>query len=103
MELILYWTQFAEDKLSDIFEYYKFKAGLKVAVDLTNGIIDASFEIEKNPYGFQEEELLKDRIQGYRYTVFKSYKIIFWIDENNKMILVSHVFDTRQNPKKLVL
>lgn len=103
MELIVYWTQFAEDKLSDIFEYYKFYAGFKVAKDLTDGIVDASFEIEKNPYGYQREELLKDRVQEYRYAVFKNYKIIFWIDEVNKMILVSHVFDTRRNPKKLSL
>lgn len=31
MGLTVYWTQFAEDKLDDIFEYYKFKAGIKVA------------------------------------------------------------------------
>ena len=103
MELTVYWTQFAEDRLSDIFEYYKFNAGLKVAEDLTNGIVDASFEIDKNPYGAQKEELLKDRIQDYRYIIFKSYKIIYWVDETNKMILVSHVFDTRRNPISLQL
>ena len=103
MELNVYWTQFAEDKLNDIFEYYKFNAGIRVAGNIVNGIIDASFEIDKNPYGSQKEELLNDRIQDYRYIVFKSYKIIYWIDEINKMIFVSHVFDTRRNPGKLQL
>ena len=103
MELSVYWTQFAEDKLNDIFEYYKFNAGIKVAETLANGIIDSSFDIAKNPYGAQKEELLSDRIQEYRYIVFKSYKIIYWIDETNKMILVSHVFDTRRNPVNLQL
>ena len=103
MELSIYWTQFAEDKLNDIFEYYKFNAGIKVAENLTNGIINASFEIDKNPYGGQKEELLNDRIQEYRYIVFKSYKIVYWVDEINGMILVSHVFDTRRNPKKIQL
>jgi hypothetical protein len=28
MELEVYWTQFAEDKLIDIFEYYKINAEL---------------------------------------------------------------------------
>ena len=39
MELTVYWTQFAEDKLTDIFEYYKYNAGVRVAQNLINGII----------------------------------------------------------------
>lgn len=31
MELTVYWTVFAEDKLNDIFEYYKFTAGIRIA------------------------------------------------------------------------
>ena len=29
MELTVYWTKHAEDKLEDIFHYYKSKAGLE--------------------------------------------------------------------------
>ena len=101
MELEVYWTQFAEDKLTDIFEYYKFNAGIKVAQKLVNGIIDESLKLSKNPFIGQREDLLIDRIQEYRYLVFKNYKIIYWVDEINKMVLVSHVFDTRQNPIKI--
>jgi len=64
MGLTVYWTEFAEDKLNDIFEYYKFTAGIKVAQKLVNGIVDCSFELDKNPYGRQKEELLKDRVQA---------------------------------------
>jgi plasmid stabilization system protein ParE len=101
MELEVYWTQFAEDKLTDIFEYYKFNAGIKVAQKLVNGIIDESLKLSKNPFIGQKEDLLIERIQEYRYLVFKNYKIIYWVDEINKMVLVSHVFDTRQNPIKI--
>jgi len=101
MELEVYWTQFAEDKLTDIFEYYKFNAGIKVAQKLVNGIIDESLKLSKNPFIGQKEDLLIDRIQEYRYLVFKNYKIIYWVDKINKMVLVSHVFDTRQNPIKI--
>ncbi len=101
MELEVYWTQFAEDKLADIFEYYKYKAGIRVARKLINGILDESIKLEKSPFIGQKEELLDDRIQEYRYLVYKSYKIIYWVDEINKMIFVSHVFDTRQNPVKM--
>jgi plasmid stabilization system protein ParE len=101
MELEVYWTQFAEDKLTDIFEYYNFNAGVKVAQKLVNGIIDESLKLSKNPFIGQKEDFLIDKIQEYRYLVFKNYKIIYWVDEINKMILVSHVFDTRQNPIKI--
>lgn len=101
MELTVYWTQLAEDKLIDIFEYYKFNAGLKVAQSIVNGIIETTLELDKNPFGGQKEELLSDRIQEFRYTIFKSYKIIYWVDKTNKLILISNVFDSRQNPEKL--
>lgn len=47
MELTVYWTQIAEDKLTAIFEYYKFNSGIRVAQKLINGIIDASLELDK--------------------------------------------------------
>jgi plasmid stabilization system protein ParE len=101
MELEVYWTQFAEDKLTDIFEYYHFNAGVKVAQNLVNGIIDESLKLRTNPFIGQKEDLLLNRVQEYRYLVFNNYKIIYWIDDINKMIFVSHVFDTRQNPIKM--
>lgn len=101
MELEVYWTQFAEDKLTDIFEYYHYNAGVKVAQNLVNGIIDESLKLRTNPFIGQKEDLLLNRVQEYRYLVFNNYKIIYWIDDINKMIFVSHVFDTRQNPIKM--
>jgi plasmid stabilization system protein ParE len=72
MELAVYWTQFAEDKLTDIYEYYKFNAGIRVAQNLINGIIDESLKLGKNPFIGQKEDLLCDRLQEYRYLVFKN-------------------------------
>ena len=40
MELEVYWTQFAQDKLDEIFDYYEIKASNKVARNLITGIID---------------------------------------------------------------
>ena len=101
MELTVYWTQFAEDKLQDIFDYYADKAGISVAQKLVDGIVDATLILDINPEGKQLEDLLSERIQEFRYLVFKNYKIIYWIDITNKMILVSNVFDTRRNPNKM--
>ncbi len=87
--------------MTDIFEYFKFNAGVKVAQKLVSEIINESLKLSKNPFIGQKEDLLKDRIQEYRYLIFKNYKIIYWIDENNKKNLVSHVFDTRQDSIKI--
>lgn len=48
MELVVFWTKHAEEKL-DIFHYYKLKASLKVAQNIINGIVDATIDLEKTP------------------------------------------------------
>ena len=98
MGLIVYWTQIAEDKLDDIFYYYKLKASIKVAQNLVNGIVDTTIDLNKNPQIGQREILLKDRFQEFRYLIYKNYKIIYWINENKNRIEIVNVFDCRQNP-----
>ena len=75
MELTVYWTQFAENKLEDVFSYYIEQASEKIAHRLVDGIIDKSLELAKNPLIGQKEILLSDRIQEFRCLVFKNYKI----------------------------
>ena len=98
MGLIVYWTQIAEDKLDDIFYYYKLKASLNVVQNLVNGIVDTTIDLNKNPQIGQREILLKDRFQEFRYLIYKNYKIIYWINENKNRIEIVNVFDCRQNP-----
>jgi len=98
MALIVYWTQIAEDKLDDIFYYYKLKVSLNVAQNLVNGIVDTTIDLNKNPQIGQREVLLKDRFQEFRYLIYKNYKIIYWINENKNRIEIVNVFDCRQNP-----
>lgn len=97
----VYWTQFAEDKLEDIYNYYEFKAGITVAQNLVNGIVDTSIALNKQPYLGQKEELLAERIQDFHYLVFRNYKIIYQIDETNEAVFIVSIFDTRQNPNKI--
>jgi len=101
MDLTVYWTRFAENKLDDIFDYYKTNVSTRVAQELINGIIDRTIGLNKNPYIGQEEELLTGRAQNFRYLVYKSYKIIYWINKSKNRIDIVNVFDTRQNPLKI--
>lgn len=101
MKLTVYWTLFAEGKLDDIFNFYKINAGLLIAQKLINGIVDKTIGLEKNPYIGQKEQLLIDRPQNFRYIIFKSYKIVYWIDKTQERIEIVNVFDCRQNPVKM--
>jgi len=77
MDLEVRWTEFSQDRLHDVFEYYKYKAGVKISQKLVNDLVDESLRLEKNPFIGQVEELLNDRIQTYRHLIFKNYKIIY--------------------------
>ena len=59
--MTVYWTQFAENKLEDIFVYYSPTASIRTASRLVDRIITRSLELEKNPFMGQKEILLSDR------------------------------------------
>lgn len=101
MELEVFWARLAEDKLQDIFFYYKHKASLKVARKIINEIVDKTIDLDKNPEIGQIEELLVERKQEFRYLVSGNYKIIYYISHSTKRIVIANVFDARQNPVKL--
>jgi plasmid stabilization system protein ParE len=101
MGLEVFWSQFAEDKLQDIFQYYKFKAGAKIAKKIANEIIDKTLILEQNEKIGQIEELLIKRKQEFRYLISGNYKIIYYINSETNKIIIANVFDTRQNPLKL--
>lgn len=95
------WSEFAENQLDEIYEYYKKKVSSKVATELVIEIINEPRKLINAPFIGQKEELLNDREIQYRYLVFKNYKLIYSVDEQNGYIKIADVFDTRQNPPKL--
>lgn len=101
MALTVYWTQFAVNKLYDIFNYYSTKASTPIARKLISGIVDKTIELNKNHYIGQKELLLTERSQNFRYLVYKNYKLIYWINTNKNRIEIVNVFDCRQNPNKI--
>ncbi|MFV0565494.1 MAG: type II toxin-antitoxin system RelE/ParE family toxin [Flavobacteriaceae bacterium] len=75
MELKLFWTDFSQKELEKIYKYYREKAGIQIAKKLVNGIYDEALKLKIQPRIGQEEELLKDRKQEFRYLVYKNYKV----------------------------
>lgn len=95
------WTDFAINKLKDIFDYHLIKANPPLAQRLVQKIIDATLILENNPGSGRKEDLLIDRPQEFRFVIVKNYKIIYWIDYEFSIINIATIFDTRQNPKKI--
>ena len=101
MELIVVWTEFAESRLSNVFNYYKEKASLKIATQITKEIVKASMELEKLPFIGALEPLLQARVKEYRYLVQGNYKIIYFVEKEKNEIVIANLFDSRQNPSKI--
>ena len=99
MDLKVFWTDTAIEKLEDIFDYYKIKANIRVAQDIVGSIVDSTLNLGSQPKTGQLEALLKDRKKEYRYLVTGNYKIIYWIEE--PYVMIATVFDCRQNPTKM--
>lgn len=99
--MIVYWTQFAEDKLQDIYRFYSEVASEKIAFKLVNGIINTTLNLSKNPNLGPIEQLLIERDQNFRSLIYKKYKIIYWTNVDFNRIEIANVFDCRQNPEMI--
>lgn len=101
MDLVIIWSGFAENQLDEIFEHYKENASERVATKLIENLLNEPNKLIKNPYIGQIEDMLQERKTSYRYLIYKSYKIIYSVDQENGFVKIADVFDTRQNPKKI--
>lgn len=102
MGLKVFWTNFAIKELQRIFAYHSEIASIETAKRLIIGIENKTRIITTHPNSGQKEELLKDRIQVFRYLVYKNYKIIYWNNVTKTRIEIIDIFDTRQNPTKIL-
>jgi plasmid stabilization system protein ParE len=102
MELNIYWTDFAKKELQNIFDYYKENASLNVARKLVIGITKETIKLQKQPTIGQVEESLENLVKDFRYLVYKSYKIIYWVNSERNAIEVFDVFDSRRSPLKIL-
>lgn len=101
MKLKIVWSQFAENEIDKIYNYYFQTAGIRVAKKIIEEIISEPNKLINNTFSTQVEDLLLDRENNYLYLTCNNYKIIYCIDEEKKLIQIFDVFDTRQNPVKI--
>ena len=93
------WTDSAIVQLEAIFDFYKTTASLNVARKISKDLVRRTKLLPAQPAIGQQEPLLKDRKNEYRYLVEGNYKIIYWVE--GEIIFIGALFDTRQHPDKL--
>lgn len=102
MEYNVIWSEFAEQQIDEIFEFYKQKTKSKsVAKQLISKILLTPDRLKTNARIGQKEPALAKRNIEYRYILASHYKIIYSVDEKNGHIQIADVFDTRQRPQKI--
>ena len=101
MKFKVVWSDFAERRIDEIFEYYKIEASSGIAKKLISNIINTTAILTESPHVGQIEELLLERSEKYRYLLYEKYKIIYSVDMNTMFVKIVDIFDTRQNPVKI--
>ena len=95
----LIWTEFAIYNLKEIFDYHKEVTNTKVATKIRKNIFSSTKQLLKNPQSGQTELFLEKLKEDHRYIVAGHYKVIYKVSED--IIVITDIFDTRQNPVKI--
>jgi plasmid stabilization system protein ParE len=95
------WSELAKIQLKEIYQYHKEVASLKVAKSIKIKIFKKTKKLLSHPEIGQREESKLIAPLHYRYLVSGSYKIVYKIFMEDKIVLIAAVFDTRQNPDDL--
>ncbi len=93
------WSDFASKTLFDIFTYYKIRAGKSVALKIKNNVFLATKQLLNHPDSGQLEPSLLQLNENHRYIVSGHFKIIYKLVKEE--ILITDIFDTRQDPIKI--
>ncbi|SMD36792.1 Plasmid stabilization system protein ParE [Reichenbachiella faecimaris] len=94
-------TNPAKEALKNIYAYYQQEGYKAYAQKLKKGILSKVKSLSNHHLRGQLEESLRLLNQDHRYLLAEQhYKIIYFIHENG--VMITDVFDTRQQPKKLI-
>lgn len=47
MDLMVFWTEFSQNELRKIYQYYRKRAGIRIAKNLVNGIFNETVKLKK--------------------------------------------------------
>ncbi len=93
------WSRFAITMLKEIYLYHKDAAGVNVAKKLKSKIFSSVKQLRKHPDSGQIEKSLEQLGEDHRYLVSGNYKILY--KKVKEGILITDIFDSRQDPTKI--
>lgn len=95
------WTELAKSQLKEACQYYKEAASANVAASIKSKVYEKTKKLSRFPEMGQRESNPLVAAMNYRYLVSGNYKIVYRIVLEENIVLISAVFDTRQNPDDL--
>jgi plasmid stabilization system protein ParE len=100
--MVVRWTDVAEERLGDIFDYYLDTAGHNVAMKIVADIVNSSDSLKIMPLIVSIEENLAGRKFVYHsLIVSRIFKIVYFIDEKAECVMIATIWDCRRNPSRL--
>ena len=93
------WSEFASDMLKETYLYHKEVAGIRIAKRIKTKIFSSTKQLKNYPDSGQIEPTLEVLNEGHRYLVSGHYKVVY--KEVSEGILITDLFDTRQDPIKI--
>jgi plasmid stabilization system protein ParE len=91
-------TENAEDRLKEIYQYYKREASITIARRIKNDILERIKILKDYKELGPVDEHLKYLNLKHRKLTEGNYKVVYRVEEDT--IYITDVFDTRQDPDK---
>ena len=95
----LVYTQQAIDSLQECLDFFPPEVSAEKINEIRDRILSKADKLLVNPYLGQQEEYLEHLGKFHRRVIEGSYKIIYKIEVDS--IVISDIFDSRQNPSKM--
>lgn len=95
----LQWTKLALRNMQKVHKFYIKTANKEVADKIVDELFGSVKGLEHSSFIGQLEPSLKNLKKEHRYLVLHHCKIIYRVVSD--IVYITHVFDTRQHPKKL--
>ncbi|MCE2995769.1 MAG: type II toxin-antitoxin system RelE/ParE family toxin [Cyclobacteriaceae bacterium] len=95
------YSEYALNQLEVIIDFLlnQVKIPPEKVIEIQNSILDKADSIIHNIHMGQKEEILDPLGQSHRRVIVNNYKIIYVI--KNDYILITDIFDARQDPQKM--
>lgn len=96
------WTQRALRRLNIAVNYGLREFGEKTALQFYKRVIGYEPLLASNPYMGKVEKTLNKRLVEYRsFVIHPHFKLVYYVNEKKQCVVITYLFDTRQDPEKL--